>query len=144
MGGGDLTRLACLWSQQELCGRRPKGVDPFEWVCHGPNVDSFLLFVKLKQLPMVPIINGTLQAQPPSDIGAIRYNLFDDEEGDDWLQDEPDDWWQQEPDDPDMHIDVVDGAVNHEGESVQAALNSRLRRSTRMTFFDDESGDEEM
>lgn len=27
---------------------------------------------------------------------------------------------------------------------MQAAFNSRLRRSTRMTFFDDESGDEEM
>ena len=27
----DLTRLACLWSQQELCGRRPAGVDPFTW-----------------------------------------------------------------------------------------------------------------
>ena len=70
--------------------------------------------------------------------------MFDDEEGDGWLQTEPDDWWQQEPGDPGMHIGEVDGAVNHEGESVHAALNSRLRRSTRMTFFDDESGDEEM
>ena len=43
-----------------------------------------------------------------------------------------------------MHIDEVDGAVNHEGEFVQVALNSRFRRSTRMTFFDDESGDAEM
>ena len=96
---------------------------------------------KLKDETSTP---GPLQAQPPSDIGAIRYNLFDDEEGDDWLQDEPDDWWQQEPDDPDMHIDVIDGAVNQEGESVQAALNARLRRTTRLTFFDDESGDDEM
>ena len=43
-----------------------------------------------------------------------------------------------------MHIDEVDSAVNQEGESVQAALNSKLRRTTNMTFFDDESGDEEM
>ena len=69
--------------------------------------------------------------------------MFDDEEGDDWLP-ESDDWWQQEPDGPDMHIDQVDNAVNQEGESVHAALNSRLRRSTRMTFFNDESGNEEM
>lgn len=70
--------------------------------------------------------------------------MFDDDEGDDWLQLEPDDWWQQEPDDLDMPTDEVDGAVDQEGESVQAALNSRLKRSTRMVFFDDESGDEEM
>ena len=25
----DLTKLACLWSQQELCGRRPAKFDPF-------------------------------------------------------------------------------------------------------------------
>ena len=30
---GDLTRLACLWSQQELCGRRPAKYDPFKWAC---------------------------------------------------------------------------------------------------------------
>ena len=51
---GDLTRLACLWSQQELCGRRPAKVDPFAWACHEPNIDSFMLFVRLKQLPKVP------------------------------------------------------------------------------------------
>ena len=44
----------------------------------------------------------------------------------------------------DLHIDEVDGAVNQEGESVQAALNSRLRGTTRLTFFDDESGNEDM
>ena len=51
---GDLTRLACLWSQQELCGRRPVKVDPFAWACKEANLDSFLLFVRLKQLPKVP------------------------------------------------------------------------------------------
>ena len=51
---GDLTRLACLWPQQELCGRRPAKVDPFAWACREPNLDSFLLFVWLKQLPNVP------------------------------------------------------------------------------------------
>ena len=50
----DLTRLACLWSQQELCGRRPVKMDPFAWACHEPNVDSFLLFVRPKRLPNVP------------------------------------------------------------------------------------------
>ena len=34
--------------------------------------------------------------------------------------------------------------VNLEGESVQAALNAKLRRTTRLTFFDDESGGESM
>ena len=85
-----------------------------------------------------------VQAQPPSDIGATRYSLFDDEKGDDWLQDEPDDWWQQEPDDPDTHFDAFYGTVNQEGESVQAALHARLRLLTKLTFFDDESGDDEM
>ena len=50
---GDLTRLACLWSQQELCGRRPAKIDPFTWACREPNLDSFLLYVRLKQLPKV-------------------------------------------------------------------------------------------
>ena len=31
--GLDITKLACLWSQQELCGRRPAKCDPFEWAC---------------------------------------------------------------------------------------------------------------
>ena len=26
---GSLTRLACLWAEQELCGRRPAKIDPF-------------------------------------------------------------------------------------------------------------------
>ena len=79
-----------------------------------------------------------------SETNADGIVLIDDDEGDDWLQAEPDDWWQQEFDDPDVHIDVADGAVNHEGESVQGAINARLRRTTRLTFFDDESGDDEM
>ena len=43
-----------MWSQQELCGRRPAKIDPFEWACQGRNVDSFLLFTRLKRLPKVP------------------------------------------------------------------------------------------
>ena len=65
---GDLTRLACLWLQQELCGRRPAKVDPFTWACHAPNVDSFLLFVRLKQLPKVPTFRqAVVQHQQATD-----------------------------------------------------------------------------
>ena len=39
---------------------------------------------------------------------------------------------------------MAQGTTNTDGESVQAALNARLRRTTRLTFFDDESGDDEM
>ena len=34
-------------------------------------------------------------------------------------------------------------ATYPDGESVQVALNTRLRRTTRLTFFDDESGEDE-
>ena len=74
-------------------------------------------FVKLEQLPIaifrkaeidvqqetdeedeklkdgIPIL-GPVQVQPPADIETRRYDLFDDEEGDGWLQNEPDDWWE--------------------------------------------------
>ena len=46
-----------------------------------------------------------------------------------------------------MYDEQADGdlePVNLVGESVQAALNARLRRTTRLTFFDDESGEEDM
>ena len=39
---------------------------------------------------------------------------------------------------------IASGPAPSEGESVPAALNARLRRTTRLTFFDDESGDEDM
>ena len=42
------------------------------------------------------------------------------------------------------HTDNTHEPVNAGGESVQAELNSRLRRTTRLTFFDDESGNEDM
>ena len=70
--------------------------------------------------------------------------MFDDTEGGEW-QLEPDDWWQQEehmPDDP--TVEATQEPVNLEVESVQVALNSRLRRTTRLIFFDDESGGEDM
>ena len=60
---GDLTRLACLWSQQELCVRRLAKVDPFAWACHEHNIDSFLLYVKLKQLPKVPTFREAVEQQ---------------------------------------------------------------------------------
>ena len=40
--------------------------------------------------------------------------------------------------------DVAYATTNLDGESVQAALNARLRRTARLTFFDDESGGDEM
>ena len=126
---GDLTRLACLWSQQELCGRRPAKYDPFKWACRERNVDSFLLYVRLKRLPKVPTFAEAVAQQrqvtddeakaretrhctdsldgkksqdarpqdPPfsDDVNdgapARSYNMFDDDEGEDW-QNEPDDW----------------------------------------------------
>ena len=60
---GDLTRLACLWSQQELCGRRPAKYDPLKWACKGRNVDSFLLYVRLKRLPKVPTFADAVAQQ---------------------------------------------------------------------------------
>jgi len=101
----DLTRLANLWSQQELCGRRPAKVDPFVWACHEPNIDSFMLFVRLKQLPKVPTFREAvvqqrqamdeeavaaksqrgladrLTIQPPAASKAVSYSMFDDAEG---------------------------------------------------------------
>ena len=74
--------------------------------------------------------------------GVRNFSLFDNEEGEDWQQ-EPDDWWQQEQDWPAVQAEADHDAVNHDGESVQAAINSRLRRTTRLTFFDDESGEED-
>ena len=43
-----------------------------------------------------------------------------------------------------MQSEEAYDAVSPDGESVQAALNSRLRRTTRLTFFDDESGEEDL
>ena len=164
---GDLTRLACLWSQQELCGRRPAKVDPFAWACHEPNIDSFLLFVKLKQLPKVPSFREAVeqqrQAREEEAVAAknrltfadrlsiqlpvanktANYSMFDDAEGDDW-QIEPDDWWQQDEEPPVPPVGVAYEATSLEGEYVQAALNARRRRTARLTFFDDESGEEGM
>ena len=60
---GDLTRLACLWAEQELCGRRPAKVDPFAWACREHNLDSFLLLVRLKQLPKVPTFHDAVVQQ---------------------------------------------------------------------------------
>lgn len=112
---GDLARLACLWSEQELCGRRPAKVDPFAWACHEPNLDSFMLFVRLKQLPKVPTfceavilqqqvvdeeataakslkaLANRLTVQLPTANRAAAYNMFDDAEGGDW-QEEPNYW----------------------------------------------------
>ena len=59
----DLTKLACLWSQEELCGRRPAKIDPFEWACHENNIDSFMLFTRLKRLPKVPTFAQAVMQQ---------------------------------------------------------------------------------
>ena len=72
---------------------------------------------------------------------TANYSMFDDAEGDDW-QIEPDDWWHQDEEPPVPPVDVAYEATSHEGESVQAALNARLRRTARLTFSDDESGEE--
>ena len=106
-----------------------------------PNVDSFLLCVRLKQLPKVPTFKqAVMQQQQATDeeaeasrkgqclaeriavqspvVSITRsYNLVDDEEGEDW-QHAPDDWWQQKPDEPDEQADATHDTVNLEGESV--------------------------
>ena len=72
--------------------------------------------------------------------------MFDDGDGGEW-QHEPDDWWHQDPSGHEMHEEQAYEAhesVNRDGESLQAAVNARLRRTTRLTFFDDESGEEDM
>ena len=72
--------------------------------------------------------------------------MFDDEEGGE-RQHEPEDWWHHELNEHDVQEAVTEAsytATNLDGESVQAAINARLRRTTRLTFFDDESGDDEM
>ena len=68
----DLTRLACLWSQQELCGRRLAKIDPFEWACHEPNVDSFLLFARFKRLPKVPTFAQAVMQQRQAIVDQAR------------------------------------------------------------------------
>ena len=102
----DLTCLACLWAEQELCGRRPAKCDPFAWACREKNQDSFLLFVRLKQLPKVPTFADAvvqqrrvveekavavgnqrghadrLIVQLPTASTGTCYNMFDDTEGD--------------------------------------------------------------
>ena len=162
----DLTRLACLWAEQELCGRRPAKCDPFAWACREKNLDSFLLFVRLKQLPKVPTfadavvqqrrvveeeavaagnqrgLADRLIVQLPTASTGTCYNMFDDAEGDCW-QEEPGDWWHSEGGDPSNHMEMEPTiGVDQSGESVQAALNARRRRTTRLTFFDDESGED--
>ena len=52
--------------------------------------------------------------------------------------------WHGDPIGVEEHTEKTHDPVNAKGESVQAALNSRLRRTTRLTFFDDESGNEDM
>ena len=89
-------------------------------------------------------LSDRIALQLPVVSNARSYNLFDDEEGEDW-QEEPNDWWQHDSDSPNVQPEAECGdTVNREGESVQAALNARLRRTTRLTFFDDESGEEGM
>ena len=78
-----------------------------------------------------------------SGLPLVNYSMFDDAEGDNW-QTEPDDWWHQDEEAPEPPADVAYEATSLERESVQAALNARLRRTTRLTFFDVESGAEDM
>ena len=73
--------------------------------------------------------------------------MLDDEEGDAWFQHEPEDLSMPFDEAEEMahtlgHCDPVQ--ANREGESLRAVLNTRFRRSTRMVFFDDESGQDEM
>jgi len=73
------------------------------------------------------------------------YSLFDDDEGEAWEQ-ESDDWWHADAERQQVHSSSTMPTAedtNLEGEAVQAALNTRLRRTTRLTFFDDESGEDE-
>ena len=85
-----------------------------------------------------------LAIQLPVVSKTMSYNMFDDADGGDW-QEEPHDWWQNDCEDQSQQPETEqDETVNREGESVQAALNARLRRTTRLTFFDDESGEEDI
>ena len=194
----DLIKLACLWSQLELCGPRPAKVSPFERACCDSNIDSFLLFTRLKRLPKVPTfaeaviqqkrvfsdvalkndgnagregcvpgalcyldqpneqglasgqsdhqVDPALNADPSlASNGSKQYCLFDDDEGEAWEQ-ESDDWWLTDVERQQVHecstVPTIEATL-FEGESVQAALNARLRRTARLTFFDDESGEDE-
>jgi len=74
---------------------------------------------------------------------VASYSMFDDAEGDNW-QSEHDDWWHLDDQAPEPLAEVTHEATSLGGESVQAAINARLRRTTRLTFFDDESGEEDM
>ena len=56
-------KLACLWSQLELCGRRPAKIDPVKWACKKKNFDSFSLFARLKRLPKVPTFAEAVMQQ---------------------------------------------------------------------------------
>lgn len=85
----------------------------------------------------------------PTRTVAKRYFDFGDEEGDDrWLQ-EQDDCFQQEPLDgieamaQELDHEIPAQANQEEGD-LQAELNARLKRSSRITFFDDECGDNDL
>ena len=50
----DHVKLVYLWSLQEMRGRRPAKIEPPKWASRKRNIDSFLLFAKLRRLPKVP------------------------------------------------------------------------------------------
>ena len=110
-------------------------MDPFTWACHEPNIDSFMLFVRLKQLPKVPTfceavaqqrriveeeaaatasqraLADRLTIQLPVASTAVSYSMFDDAEGDDW-QLEMGDWWQQDVEPPTVPTEEASEAVD--------------------------------
>jgi len=70
-------------------------------------------------------------------VGRRQFN-FDDEDGDDdWIVEQADthahDFGHDEPDQDDQGGD----------DTLQASIDSRLRRSARKNFFDDEDGDDD-
>ena len=78
--------------------------------------------------------------------------MFDDEEGGEW-QHEPEDWWHNGPSEHDGEGDDWQqepdnwwqyGSNDLAGGPVQAAVNARLKMATRLTFFDDENGEDDM
>jgi len=91
-------------------------------------------------------VDPALNADPSlASNGSKQYCLFDDDEGEAWEQ-ESDDWWLTDVERQQVHecstVPTIEATL-FEGESVQAALNARLRRTARLTFFDDESGEDE-
>ena len=89
----DYVKLVYLWSLQEMRGRRPAKIEPPKWTSRKRNIDSFLLFAKLRRLPKVPTFADAViqQKQVINDFSTSEVDQADLPAG--ILNDLPDGIW---------------------------------------------------